>query len=72
MKPHHVAGARLNARETLRALNIGLGQDFHTLRSAQVDALLVAADAVRYHKPRNANGARARYFHDMLQRRASR
>lgn len=71
MKPHHVAGARLNARETLRTLKIAPGQDFHTLRNTQVDALLAEADLQRYRKPRNANGSRARYFHDLLQRRAA-
>jgi hypothetical protein len=46
--------------------------DFHTLRSEMVDRILIFADEYRYRKPRNANGSRARYFHAMLQRRASR
>lgn len=70
MKPDHVAGARLNARLTLANLNIAIGQDFHTLTGGQVDALLAEADRVRYQKPRDANGSRARYFHDRLQRHA--
>lgn len=66
----HKAGKGLQARETLKSLKIGLGQDFHTLRSSQVDGLLEEADRVRYQKPKNANGSRARYFHDLLQRQA--
>jgi len=58
------------ARMTLENMNIAVGQDFHTLRSEQVDALLAEADRMRYQKPANANGSRARYFHDKLQREA--
>lgn len=70
MKPKHASAHRTNARATLQNLNIALGQDFHTLRSSQTDALLQEADRVKYRKPANANGSRARYFHDLLQRRA--
>jgi hypothetical protein len=70
MKPRHIAGERLNARAILASCNIAIGQDFHTLRSTQVDELLRQADLARYYKPANANGSRARYFHDLLQRRA--
>lgn len=70
MKPRHVAAYRTAARATLQLLNIDFGQDFHTLRSTQVDALLVEADRAQYRRPANANGSRARYFHDLLQRRA--
>lgn len=70
MKPRHIPSIRLNAQYTLKNLNIAIGQDFHTLSSAQVDALLTEADRVRYQRPRNANGSRARYFHDRLQRQA--
>ena len=69
-KQKHRAAERLNARETLTALSIGLDQNFHTLRSEQVDGLLREADRVRYQKPRNANGSRARYFCARLQRLA--
>ena len=61
---------RHNARAVLHALNIGIGQDFYTLRADQVDRLLAEADRVRYQKPRGANGSRGRYFHDSMQRRA--
>jgi hypothetical protein len=47
---------------------LGLGQDFHTLSHAQIDNLLAEADRVRYRKPKNANGSRARYFHAHLER----
>jgi hypothetical protein len=46
--------------------------DFHTLSSIQVEALLVEADAVKYRKPKNANGSRARYFHAFLTRSINR
>jgi hypothetical protein len=70
MKQRHAAGARAHARLVLEMAGIALGQDFATLRSAQVDELLVEADRVRYQKPRHANGSRGRYFHDLLQRQA--
>lgn len=71
MKARHVAGAQLNARATLDLINASIGQDFHTLTSAQVDALLKCADQVRYQKPPNANGSRARYFYQRIQRQAT-
>lgn len=70
MKERHRESARLNAREVLKACRIHLGADFHTLSSAQVEALLAAADQMRYQRPRGANGSRARYFHDWMQRLA--
>ena len=70
MKASHVAAYRLAARETLCACGVAIGADYHTLRSAHVEALLAEADRVRYRKPAGANGSRARYFHDLLQRRA--
>lgn len=60
------------AAEILARCDVPLGADFHTLSSSQVDALLEEADRVKYRKPRNANGSRGRYFHDLLQRRARR
>lgn len=44
-------------------------RDFHTLSSADVDTLLVAADRERYRAPRVRNGSRARYYHAALRRR---
>ena len=72
MKPHHVTSAAFAAREALRLCKISVGADFHTLSSSQVEALLAEADRVKYRKPRNANGSRGRYFHDLLQRCARR
>jgi hypothetical protein len=59
-----------HAKQTLAALNIPIGSDFHCLSNTQVDALLAQADLVRYRKPKNANGSRGRYFHNLLQRQA--
>jgi hypothetical protein len=70
MKARHVDTERVHARATLAAAKIPLGADFHTLSSTQVAALLVEAGAQRYQKPKSANGSRARYFHDLMQRRA--
>lgn len=59
-----------DAADILQRAGVARGANFHTLRASQVDALLVEADRVKYRKPKNANGSRGRYFHDMLQRRA--
>lgn len=61
-----------DARDTLKACRIHLGADFYVLSIAQVERLLDEADRVRYRKPPHANGSRARYFHDLMQRRAAR
>lgn len=70
MKPRHVDAYRNNARAVLEAINASLGQSYLTLSVAQVTALIAEADRVRYQKPANAKGARARHFYDMLQRHA--
>jgi hypothetical protein len=70
MKIKHIPSIRLNAIETLKALNLNVNQDFHALRSSQVDALLECAIAAKYQAPFNANGSRARYFHAKLIREA--
>jgi hypothetical protein len=59
-----------NARSVLYLCHCPIGGDFHRLSTSHVEALLVEADKLKYRKPANANGSRARYFHDMLQRRA--
>jgi hypothetical protein len=58
------------ARDILDRTGAG-DSDFHTLDSAVVDALLSEADHVKYRKPKNANGSRARMFCAYLQRRAA-
>lgn len=70
MKQRHKACYRDAARLSLRCMSISVGQDFHTLSSTQVDALIAEATRTRYQQPKNANGSRARYFHDRLQRHA--
>lgn len=47
---------------------IPLSRDFHSLDSDIVERILKAADSVKYRRPKNANGSRARYFHAYLQR----
>jgi hypothetical protein len=59
-----------NARAILHLCNCPVGGDFHKLSTDQVNALLFEADRVKYRKPKDANGSRARSFHAMLQRRA--
>jgi hypothetical protein len=70
VKERHKQAHQFNARSVLNMLHIAIGQDFHTLSGSQVDGLLEEANRVRYQKPHNANGSRARYFHDRLQRLA--
>ena len=60
------------AQETLRRIG-GSGlfiPDFHSLPSDQVAQVLREADAVKYRKPKTANGSRARYFYEYLARTA--
>ncbi len=61
---------REEARSILAECGIPIGEDYYVLSSDVVDRLLRHADAEGYEKPRNANGSRARYFHERLQRRA--
>lgn len=65
-------GPTETARQILRNCAIPIGADFHTLPSGKVFSLLCWMDSCGYRKPRNANGSRGRYFHDMMQRRAKR
>ena len=46
--------------------------DWHAMCSDAKEAVLRAADAYGYRKPRNANGSRGRYFAAYVQRAASR
>jgi hypothetical protein len=71
MKQRHAEAERVNAQYVLKGCRIPLGADFHTLDREQVERLLEEADRTRYQRPRNANGSRARYFHDLMQRRAA-
>lgn len=69
-RPFSKEAPTMSARQILSLCSIAIGQDFHTLRMAQVDTLLEWADVCHYRKPRGANGSRGRYFYDLLQRRA--
>lgn len=57
-----------DAARILAACKINVFEDFHALPSSKVDRLLEHADQVKYRKPKNANGSRARYFHAYLLR----
>jgi len=63
---------RGDAHTILQQCGAPVGEDFHRLPSGVVECLLERADVWKYRKPRNANGSRARCFHDYLQRRARR
>lgn len=63
---------RDDAHDTLQQCGILIGADFHSLDSETVLALLERANAWRYREPKGANGSRARYFHQYLQRLAAR
>jgi hypothetical protein len=70
MRGNHTIAFRTNARAILALCRVSVGQDFHTLSLAQVDALLSHADAERYRKPEGATGSRARYYFNRLVRHA--
>lgn len=70
MKERHKAAERQNAIATFRMWNISPSQDFFTLNNSQVCDILEEADRVKYRKPKNANGSRARYFYQLMQRRS--
>lgn len=61
---------RADAIESLRRAGVPVGGNFFTLSQDQVSALLAEADRAKYRQPRNANGSRARYFHERLQNAA--
>ena len=53
---------RETAQDILARCHLSEAPDFFTLSTGDVCSLLVEADAVKYRKPKNANGSRARYF----------
>ena len=63
---------REDAYSILQQCGAPVGKDFHRLPSSVVERLLERAKAWKYRTPRNANGSRARCFHDYLQRLARR
>lgn len=61
-----------DARAILKRLSLPVKADFHALPSSAVERLISEADAMRYRKPRNAPGSRARMFHAYVTRTARR
>lgn len=61
-----------DALDIATRFRIPLNRDFHALDSTIVESIIAAADSVKYRRPANANGSRARYFHAYLCRVASR
>lgn len=61
-----------DARRILRDLAGQNPPEFHALHSTAVELLLKTADRYKYRTPRNANGSRARYYYEHLQRLARR
>lgn len=59
--------ARQNYAFLLSSYSISIC-DFFELNIDEVRRVLAAADLVKYRKPVNANGSRARYFHARLMR----
>lgn len=60
-----------DASEILSRCNLQARPDFFTLPAATVESLLAHADAVKYRKPKNANGSRGRYFYAYVCRAAA-
>lgn len=58
------------ARNILTRAGVGKDDNFYALYRSQVENLLYLADLYKYRAPRNANGSRARYWCEYLQRRA--
>ena len=58
------------AQEILHRIGCSAAPDFFTLPIEQVAQVLWEADLVKYRRPQNANGSRARYFYGYLTRTA--
>ena len=71
MKLRHKQAYNFDAMQILNTIDAAIGQDFHTLSSSQIDSLLEIAKSRRYQPPANRNGSKARYFYQMIQRRAN-
>lgn len=50
------------ARALCSAFGFNPFEDFHAMSTASKEAVLRAADSVKYRQPKNANGSRGRYF----------
>ena len=56
------------ARALCSVFGIDPSHDWHAMSSTMKEAVLRAADAHKYRKPKNANGSRGRYFAKYLRR----
>ncbi len=56
------------AMNAFNSAGISLKEDFHSLRSEQVEVVLELAKRAGYRAPKNANGSRARYYFEALAR----
>jgi hypothetical protein len=70
MKSKHAASYALEARALLGLLKIRVGQQYHSLRTVQIESLRLQADAAKYQAPKDSNRPREHSFFDLLQRRA--
>lgn len=61
-----------DAQELANRYGFRLGENFFSLGTDTVSGILAGADEWRYRKPKNANGSRARYFYQYLNRLAKR
>jgi len=58
------------ARSLLKSRGVKMGVDFYGLNMDAKREILAVADLAKYKLPKNANGSRARYFYERLERAA--
>jgi len=63
-----VTMTRGDARKLLADAGVDWREDYHTLRSSEVDKVLAVAKLYGYRRSRGASGSKARMFFQMLQR----
>ena len=56
------------ARSIARVFGFDPLEDFHAMSTASKEAVIRAADSVKYRAPKNANGSRGRYFAAYIRR----
>lgn len=61
---------KAQAKAELLEIGAEPNQDFHSLKSDQVQKVLDLAKKAKYSQPQNANGSKARYYYARLQRLA--
>jgi len=62
---------RETAQDILARCHLSATPNFFTLSSSDREGILMEADAVKYRKPKSANGSRARYFYAYVLRAAN-